>query len=180
MQSSTHCSDEQEAQYKRIADEIAELVCVKQRAYGDSFGKSGKIMRVLYPNGISCDEMDSALAVVRVIDKLFRIATDQAALGESPWADVIGYSLLAEARARREDVESGISEVAEDIVSDIRPARPKILCVIDGDSDAIFQYIAALDSDNASWIHKQGYWDDKTYYDKQFETIFHISLVARN
>ena len=91
-----------ENKYKEIALQIAELVIKKQLAYGDSFGKSGDIMRILYPNGITPDQMNEALTVVRVIDKLFRIATDRDAFGESPWSDINGYSLLALGRGGNE------------------------------------------------------------------------------
>ncbi len=81
--------------YSEIGKEIGLLVEEKQAAYGDSFGKSGAIMRILYPSGISLEKMDDALTVVRVLDKLFRIATDRDALGESPWRDIAGYALLS-------------------------------------------------------------------------------------
>lgn len=84
--------------YQSIALEIAATVEKKQAAYGDAFGKSGEAMRILYPQGIPPEKMDDALAVVRVLDKLFRIATDRDALGESPWRDIAGYALLAVAR----------------------------------------------------------------------------------
>ena len=81
--------------FSDIGKEIGELVEEKQAAYGDSFGRSGQIMKVLYPDGISLDKMEDALTVVRIIDKLFRIATKKGALGESPYRDVAGYALLA-------------------------------------------------------------------------------------
>lgn len=80
---------------KQIALEIAALVERKQLAYGNSFGKSGAVLRILYPDGISHEQMDDALTVTRVLDKLFRIATEKSALGESPWRDIMGYALLA-------------------------------------------------------------------------------------
>lgn len=86
-----------DSRFERIAAEIGTLVAEKQAAYGDSYGKSGKVMRVLYPDGISPAQMDDALAVVRVIDKLFRIATRKGAFGESPWRDIAGYGLLGAA-----------------------------------------------------------------------------------
>lgn len=93
--------------YSEIGKSIGELVEQKQAAYGDSFGKSGDVMRLLYPNGIPPEKMDDALTVVRVIDKLFRIATDRDALGESPWKDIAGYSLLSVGRAARPEKDSG-------------------------------------------------------------------------
>ena len=82
-------------EYANAALWIAALVSEKQRAYGNSFGKSRDVIRILYPDGISREQYADALAVIRVIDKLFRIATDRDALGESPWQDIAGYALLA-------------------------------------------------------------------------------------
>ncbi len=84
--------------FEQLGTEIGKLTDQKQGAYGDSFGKAGDVMRILYPNGITGEQMDDALAVVRVIDKLFRIATQKDAFGESPWRDIAGYGLLGAAR----------------------------------------------------------------------------------
>jgi hypothetical protein len=81
--------------YHSLAREVAVTVIEKQAAYGDSFGRSGEVLRILYPDGISQAAMPDALTIVRVIDKLFRVATKKDALGESPWRDVMGYALLA-------------------------------------------------------------------------------------
>ena len=88
--------------YEKIGAGIGKLVETKQAAYGDSFGKSGGVMRILYPNGIAPEAMDDALTVVRVVDKLFRIATSRDALNESPWRDIAGYSILATERVERD------------------------------------------------------------------------------
>ena len=80
--------------YKDIACEIAHLTTEKNKAYGDSFGRAGEILNILYPDGIANDQYTDALAVIRVIDKLFRIANKKDAFGESPWRDICGYSLL--------------------------------------------------------------------------------------
>lgn len=87
--------------YEKLGAEIGRLVEQKQRAYGDAFGKTGEVMRILYPEGIPPEKLDDALAVIRILDKLFRIATDRDALGESPWRDIAGYALLGVARAER-------------------------------------------------------------------------------
>lgn len=91
-------------EYEARGLRLGQLVERKQAAYGDSFGKSGAVMRILYPEGIGASQLDDALTVVRVLDKLFRVATDRDALGESPWGDIAGYALLAQRRvdARKE------------------------------------------------------------------------------
>jgi hypothetical protein len=80
--------------YEQTAEEIGKLVSEKNTAYGSSFAESHKILSVLYPNGIKPEQYTDALAIIRVIDKLFRIATNRDALGESPWQDIAGYGIL--------------------------------------------------------------------------------------
>jgi hypothetical protein len=93
---------EPQVNFKAVATEIAELVEKKSKAYGDSFGKSGEILKLLYPDGIKPDQYTNALAIVRIVDKLFRIATDKDAFGEDPWRDIVGYGLNAAARKEPE------------------------------------------------------------------------------
>jgi hypothetical protein len=81
--------------YSKIAADVAELVKSKQSQYGDSFGKAGDVLRLLYPNGIKPEAYDDVLTVARVLDKLFRVATANDPTGESPWRDLMGYALLA-------------------------------------------------------------------------------------
>lgn len=85
-----------------IAKEIGALLETKRSAYGNSFAHSGHIMRILYPNGVSHEQLDDALAITRIIDKLFRVATNRDALGESPWRDIAGYAILATQRVEAE------------------------------------------------------------------------------
>lgn len=80
--------------YHEIGEEIGRLVQEKNEAYGDSFGQACRILEVLYPNGIQPDQYRDALAITRVIDKLFRLATNKDAFGESPWRDICGYAIL--------------------------------------------------------------------------------------
>ena len=80
--------------YELLASEIGKLTAEKNKAYGDSFGKASDILKTLYPKGIPPESYDDALAITRVIDKLFRLATRKDAFGESPWRDICGYALL--------------------------------------------------------------------------------------
>jgi hypothetical protein len=88
--------------YEEIARQIGAVVRLKQAAYGDSFNKSCEVLKVLYPDGVSPDNFKDFLAVTRIIDKLFRIATDRDALGESPFQDIAGYSILGVAHSKEE------------------------------------------------------------------------------
>lgn len=87
--------------WESIGFDIGRLVTEKQAAYGDSFGKSGDVLRVLYPDGIPPEKLTDALTITRIVDKLFRVATRKDAFGESPWRDVAGYALLAAERDAR-------------------------------------------------------------------------------
>jgi hypothetical protein len=80
--------------YEELGQEIGELVDKKNAAYGDSFRKSGNILREMYPQGIKPEQYDDVLAMIRIIDKMFRIATNKDAFGENPWQDIAGYGIL--------------------------------------------------------------------------------------
>lgn len=80
--------------YEDMATEIGKLVDRKQKAYGDSFGRSSGFLKGLYPDGISPNQYDDFLFAARIFDKLCRIACDKDALGESPFIDIVGYALL--------------------------------------------------------------------------------------
>lgn len=87
--------------YEELGRNIGALIQEKQQSYGDSFHKSGEVMKQLFPNGIPPESYVDALALVRIIDKLFRLATDPGYNGENSWGDIAGYALL-----RLGDVES--------------------------------------------------------------------------
>lgn len=80
--------------YVDIAESIGKLVQLKHQAYGDSFSKSKEIINILYPDGIKPENYQDALTIIRIIDKLFRIANKKTAFGESPYRDIAGYAIL--------------------------------------------------------------------------------------
>lgn len=88
--------------FSKLAEKLGRLVQSKQEQYGDSAGKSAKILSILYPSGISLLQYSDALLVVRIIDKLSRISQrtedglDKG--GESPFTDIAGYGLLGMAK----------------------------------------------------------------------------------
>ncbi len=88
--------------YEGIATGIGKLVQEKNEAYGDSFGQACRILEVLYPDGIKPDQYRDALAMTRVIDKLFRLANKKDAFGESPWRDICGYAILGVANDEKD------------------------------------------------------------------------------
>jgi hypothetical protein len=80
--------------YSAVAAEIGDLVFEKNKAYGDSFKRSCLCVDQMYPYGIPPSQYPHALYIIRVLDKLFRIATDKDAFGENPKRDIAGYSIL--------------------------------------------------------------------------------------
>ena len=86
--------------YEQIGTEIGRLVDEKQIAYGDSFGKTDKFIELLYPNGVKPYQYSDALALVRIFDKMMRIATKKDAFGESPFKDIAGYAMLGYGKDR--------------------------------------------------------------------------------
>lgn len=99
---------------KEVTDLVA-LISEKQEAYGDSFGQSGKIIEVLYPDGIKPEQYKDALTIIRIIDKLFRIANKKNAFGETPWRDITGYALLSLIRDIDEDeIDINLEELMRD------------------------------------------------------------------
>ena len=78
---------------KTTLDTLGDLVAEKNKFYGDSIKTSVEVFKLYYPNGISPDQYDDVLLMVRVLDKLSRIATSKKAFGESPWEDLVGYAI---------------------------------------------------------------------------------------
>ena len=83
----------EESVYEVRGRNVVRLVARKQEEYGDSFHRAAEIVRSLWPNGIPPEAYTDVLAVVRVIDKLFRIANGNRG-GENAWQDIAGYGLL--------------------------------------------------------------------------------------
>ena len=87
--------------YENIGKQVGKVVDDKQIKYGDSYGKSEAILAALYPNGITPDQYKDLLFIVRVNDKLSRIATSNDQDGENPAMDIAGYSLLKMAQGQK-------------------------------------------------------------------------------
>lgn len=95
--------------YEDLAKRVGQLVDEKNKAYGNSFADVGDFLKILYPNGVSPENYTDMLCVVRVFDKLKRIATKKDAFGESPYKDIVGYALLG--LQKDEDLSSKEKEV---------------------------------------------------------------------
>lgn len=92
-------------QYEALGAEIGRLVEEKQKQYGDSFHKAGAVLAILYPDGVKPAQYQDMLAVVRVVDKLFRVANGKQG-DENPWRDVAGYGILGASEPKGENDEA--------------------------------------------------------------------------
>lgn len=108
--------------FKELAADIGELVTLKNKAYGNSFERCGEFLKILYPDGIAPENYGDMLCVVRIFDKLMRVATKKGAFAESPWLDLAGYGLLGlhrdeQMKERLEKLMERVSE-AETLTED--------------------------------------------------------------
>ena len=81
-------------QWIALGMSTAQIVAEKNASYGDSIRKSAKVMQILYPDGVTADQIPAMLVTVRIVDKLSRIANDPGLGGEDPAQDITGYGLL--------------------------------------------------------------------------------------
>lgn len=98
--------------HEQIAFDIAGLVDEKQKAYGDSVGKSERIIAILmedYDNGDGTYTIPQALIPhllyqIRIIDKQNRVFSnpEHDLMDESPYQDILGYALLMLAKQQKE------------------------------------------------------------------------------
>lgn len=83
---------------QELCELLGSLVTDKQRQYGDSVAKTTEQLRILWPAGIQVHHYGDMQLVVRILDKLCRVAargpegTDLG--GESPYLDLAGYGIL--------------------------------------------------------------------------------------
>lgn len=100
--------------FTELANDIGQLVESKNKAYGSAFDKCGDFLRVLYPEGIKPEQYKDMLCIVRVFDKLMRIATSYEGTEEKKvdaYSDLMGYGLLG-LRASLEEQHIQHSRVA--------------------------------------------------------------------
>lgn len=78
---------------EQTIDELRTLLIQKRQAYGNAFNDAPKILECLYPEGISPEQYSDVLTLIRMLDKMHRIANQ--ADTEDPWQDIAGYAILA-------------------------------------------------------------------------------------
>jgi len=86
--------------HRRLGAEIGELVDHKSASYSngqaDSCQVAGDMLYLLFPDGVEPEQYGDMLLLVRIIDKMIRVANGNEG-DESAWKDIAGYALRAEA-----------------------------------------------------------------------------------
>jgi len=81
------------SEYEIVGEEIGKLVAQKNKAYGNSFEECENFLKCLFPKGVSISQYGDMLCIIRIFDKLKRIATDRDAFDENPYEDLVGITL---------------------------------------------------------------------------------------
>ena len=99
----------EKSRLQSLAMEVAWTVSEKEQQYGNVYEEYKFILAYLYPNGIPVKGFDSALAVIRIVDKLCRLTRGNGEGGEDAWRDIAGYAIL-QMRASRPSLEIDVSD----------------------------------------------------------------------
>lgn len=97
-----------------LAQEVGKLVELKDKAYGNAFDLAGDFLKLLYPNGVAPEQYPDMLCLVRIFDKMKRIATNKGAFSENPYQDLVGYALLGLRRHTNEKDKERTRKTLED------------------------------------------------------------------
>lgn len=107
--------EEVKREYEKLGGELIELLKLKREAYGDNLKSTGRFLSLLYPDGVPSSALPELGTMIRVVDKLFRIANRHKAEeegkgwedNENPWWDIAGYGLATVADRAVEGKKGG-------------------------------------------------------------------------
>lgn len=88
---------------RHIAITTGMLVEKKDAAYGNSFDVAGDFLKTLYPDGVKPHQYGDMLALVRIYDKMKRIASGDSS--ENSWQDITGYGILGQRSVLRKSAK---------------------------------------------------------------------------
>lgn len=80
-------------QYEKIGQEIGRLVDKKNAQYGDAVKATDEFLKILFPDGIKPDQYADLGLLIRIYDKMKRIANGNKG-EENAWIDITGYGIL--------------------------------------------------------------------------------------
>lgn len=79
--------------YKKLGEEIGNVVDEKNSAYGNSFKQCQEFLTLLYPNGVPVRSYRDMIIIIRMIDKMKRLAEKPKAFSEDPYRDMAGLAI---------------------------------------------------------------------------------------
>jgi hypothetical protein len=83
---------------RHVGVEVTKNTIEKNKKYGDAVRTVCALLHLLYPDGIQPWQYANSLLLIRLLDKVVRIASYTPerlnADDETPWVDVAGYGLL--------------------------------------------------------------------------------------
>lgn len=79
--------------FSEIARQIGEIVSSKNKQYGDAINSTSVFLKELYPNGIKPEQYGDLGLIIRIHDKLKRIANGNNG-NEDAYSDLAGYGIL--------------------------------------------------------------------------------------
>jgi len=79
-----------------IIESVLKEIEYKEIKYGKVDSKIGKILEILYPNGINKDKIGESMFVIHVLEKICRIINEFNNSNEvtESYKDLIGYGIL--------------------------------------------------------------------------------------
>jgi len=83
------------AELEAIARDVAGMVREKNRGYGGALQKVSRTLSILFPNGVPTSKYHDVAILIRVLDKICRIASaNDKDVKKDAWLDITGYGLL--------------------------------------------------------------------------------------
>jgi len=90
--------------YEGLGAHVGAVVDRKNAEYGNSINDTAAFLTALFPQGIPVDAYNDVGLLVRLFDKMKRIANGNQG-EENAWKDLVGYALLGYECSRREAKE---------------------------------------------------------------------------
>lgn len=107
---------------------IGATVEAKSKQYAGTTEVAAGMMLCLFPEGIPTEKMGSALLLVRICDKMGRIAQGDGTGDEDAWGDIAGYGLIGQ---KHNEDEIAAEEVNDDFADALAYAMPMFKgCII--------------------------------------------------
>jgi len=81
--------------FENVAKQIVETVKVSNKETGNCFTETTKVIKLLFPNGIPSGKEQEAAALLRIIDKMFKIVNNPGSNTLKDWQGLSAYALNA-------------------------------------------------------------------------------------